>query len=147
MKTTLAVCMLLFAVAAVPAAELPGRQVYTANCAMCHQDQAQGAAGLAPALKGSQWEKLGKARAYAPGVLLAGLHGPISTDEGSFTGVMPPQNRLSDEQIAAAANYLVLEVNGQAGAEPVTAAEVAAWRAKPPSVAELRAARKQALAK
>lgn len=124
-----------------------GAKVYQANCAMCHQAQAQGSAGLAPPLTGSYWQRLAQARAYVPGVLLAGLHGPLGTDEGPFVGVMPPQNRLSDEDIAAVSGYLVAQLNGQSGLAPVTAAEVAAWRAKPAPVAELRAMRKQALAK
>lgn len=141
----IAAASLLLAASAAHAQQVQGAQVYQSSCAMCHQDQAQGAAGLAPALKGSQWDKLAKARSYAPGVLLAGMHGPISTDEGTFNGVMPTQNRLSDEEIAAVSTYLLREVNGQQDA--VTAAEVAALRAKPASVAELRAMRKQALAK
>jgi mono/diheme cytochrome c family protein len=127
--------------------EVLGQKVYQSSCAMCHQDQGQGAAGVAPALKGSQWLKLGQQRGYAPGVLLAGMHGAISTDEGTFIGVMPTQNRLSDEEIAAVAGYVVRALNGQQGAAEVTPGDVAAMRAKPASVAELRALRKQALAK
>jgi mono/diheme cytochrome c family protein len=138
---------LMLLAGSVRADELLGQKVYQSSCAMCHQDQGQGAAGVAPALKGSQWLKLGQQRGYAPGVLLAGMHGAISTDEGMFVGVMPTQNRLSDEEIAAVAGYVVRSLNGQQAGADVTPADVAAWRAKPASVAELRVLRKQALAK
>jgi mono/diheme cytochrome c family protein len=131
----------------VQAQEVKGGDIYRNSCAMCHQDQAQGAAGVAPPLKGNYWAKLAKVPAYVPGVLLAGLHGPITTDEGPFNGVMPTQNRLGDAEIAALAAYLVKDVNGQAGAITASAADVAALRAKPATVAELRALRKQALSK
>ncbi|MES2259352.1 MAG: cytochrome c [Pseudomonadota bacterium] len=138
---------LALAAGAAQAQQALGEQVYRSSCAMCHQAEGQGAAGLAPPLKGKQWERLAAAGAYVPGVLLAGMHGPIVTDEGTFVGVMPTQNRLSDDEIAAVSAYLVRDINGRQGAPLATAAEVAAWRARPASVAELRAMRKQALAK
>ena len=131
----------------VQAQEVAGADIYRSACAMCHQDQAQGAAGVAPPLKGSYWSKLAKVPAYVPGVLLAGMHGPIMTDDGPFNGVMPTQNRLGDAEIAALAAYLIKDVNGQSDAATVSAADVAALRAKPASVADLRALRKQALGK
>jgi mono/diheme cytochrome c family protein len=139
--------LLLAGVSGANAQQADGAGVYKANCAMCHQDQGQGAAGLAPPLKGSYWDKLAKAHVYVPGVLLAGMHGPITTDEGPFTGVMPTQNRLSDGEIAAVSTFLVRELAGQRDAQPVEAAEVARLRAKPATVAELRTLRKQSLAK
>ncbi len=145
MKKFAAIAALLLTGAA-HAQSVNGADVYRTACVMCHQDQAQGAAGLAPPLKGGYWSKLAKTAGYVPGVLLAGMHGPISTDEGTFTGVMPTQNRLSDGEIAAVGNYLVQEVNGQKGAA-ITPADVAKLRAKPATVAELRALRKQALGK
>jgi mono/diheme cytochrome c family protein len=138
---------LLLTTGLAQAQDVKGADIYRNSCAMCHQDQAQGAAGVAPPLKGTYWAKLAKVPGYVPGVLLAGLHGPITTDEGTFNGVMPTQNRLADAEIAALAAYLVKDVNGQAGATTASAADVAALRAKPPTVAELRAVRKQALAK
>lgn len=137
----------LFAVgaAAAGAQEIRGADVYRAACVMCHQAQGEGAAGLAPPLKGSYWGKLAATKTYVPGVLLAGIHGPIQTDAGQFMGVMPTQNRLSDAEIAAVSTYLFTDFNGQATV--VEAAEVEKLRAKPLSVTELRALRKQATAK
>lgn len=132
---------------AAHAQEVNGRDVFKAACAMCHQAEAQGAAGVAPPLKGSYWNRLAAIPTYVPGVLLVGLHGPIVTDEGTFNGIMPPQNRLSDREIAAVANFLLQDVNGQSAATAVTVDSVAALRAAPPAVTALRALRKQALAK
>lgn len=128
------------------AQQINGEQVYQSSCAMCHRAQGQGSAGLAPPLKGSQWIRLTGATMYLPGVMLAGMHGALDTDEGRFVGVMPTQNRLSDAEIAAVSSYLVRDINGQAGAAVPSAAEVAALRAKPVTVAELRALRKRTLA-
>lgn len=147
MRHFLLTAALLSAATGAGAQQVSGAEIYKSSCAMCHQEQGQGAAGVAPALKGSQWDKLSKVAGYAPGVLLAGMNGQITTDEGPFMGVMPTQNRLSDAEIAAVATYMLHDIAGQQGAPAVTAAEVAALRAKPQSVAELRAVRKKALAK
>ena len=139
----------LFAAAAATAQaqQVKGADVYRSSCAMCHQAMGEGAAGLAPPLKGANWSKLAKAPGYLPGVLLAGMHGPLATDDGQFSGVMPTQNRLADGEIAAVSNYVAQELNAQPAAAPVAAADVAALRAKPATVAELRALRKKVLAK
>ena len=123
-----------------------GEQVFQSNCAVCHQPQAQGMPGLAPPLKGSRWSKFTGQRAYVPGVLLAGMNGSLPMEGDNFIGVMPTQNRLSDEDIAAVANYLFKTVNGQSDWQALTAAEIADMRKSTPSVSSLRALRKQALA-
>lgn len=132
---------------AVPAgaADL-GEQVFQANCAVCHQPQAQGMPGLAPPLKSGQWAALAGVRDYVPSVLLGGMNGSLQLEGGKFMGVMPPMNRLADEQIAAVVNYLFAAVNGQDGWRPLTPAEVGALRENPAPLAALRALRKQAVA-
>lgn len=132
--------------ASVAHAQMVGQQVYQAHCAVCHQADAQGAPGLAPPLQGRHWIKLASARQYVPGVLLAGMHGVLALENGNFNGVMPPQNRLSDEEIAAATNYLFINVNGQEKWPALQASDVAQLRRETPLVAQLRALRKQALA-
>jgi nitrite reductase (NO-forming) len=124
-----------------------GEKVYMTNCAACHQAQAQGMAGLAPPLRNSHWSKYAGIRTYVPGVLLAGMNGSLAMESGNFVGVMPPQNRLSDDEIAAVSNYLFAEVNQVAGWKSVTAAEVATLRKNTPAVSALKALRKTALGK
>jgi mono/diheme cytochrome c family protein len=122
-----------------------GEKVFQNNCAACHQAQAQGTPGLAPPLKSGQWNKFVAARNYVPGVLLAGMNGALPIESGNFVGIMPPQNRLSDEDIASVANYLFIGVNGQANWQPLSAEDVAAMRQNTPAVSSLKALRKQAL--
>jgi len=124
-----------------------GENIFQNNCAVCHQPQAQGMAGLAPPLKSAQWGKYATARRYVPGVLLGGMNGSIALENGNFIGVMPPQNRLSDEEIAAVANYLFVTVNAQPGWKEFKADDIAAMRQNPPAMSALRALRKQVLAK
>lgn len=145
LKMALAAGLAAGAMQAALAADL-GETIFQNNCAVCHQPQAQGMAGLAPPLKSGQWAKLAAARSYVPGVLLAGMNGSLPLENGNFIGVMPTQNRLSDDEIAAVSNYLFMSVNGQAGWQPLTAAEVAALRSSTPAVGALRAQRKQAVA-
>lgn len=124
-----------------------GMQVFQNNCAVCHQAEAQGMVGLAPPLKGTQWAKLNAVRQYVPGVLLVGMHGVLNLDDGTFNGVMPPKNALSDEEIAAVSNYLFSAVNAQENWQPIPATDITALRLNPPSVANLRVLRKQVIAK
>ncbi|WP_338759347.1 cytochrome c [Massilia sp. METH4] len=140
-----AIACLLTAVGPGQAQQVNGAQLYQSSCAMCHQSEGQGAPSLAPPLKGPMMARLVKARAYVPGVLLAGMHGPLITDDGPFNGVMPTQNRLSDDEIAAVSSHLAQDFNGLKEQAAVTAAEVAALRAKLVKVAELRTLRKQTL--
>jgi mono/diheme cytochrome c family protein len=138
---TLMVC----AISAHAAAD--GEQLFKSICALCHGPQAQGTPGLAPPIKTEQWSRFADARHYVPSVMLAGMNGQLITDAGPFVGVMPPQNRLTDEEIAAVANYLLMSINGHPDWKPLTSEEVAVLRANTPTVANLRALRKQALGK
>ncbi|MCS7057733.1 MAG: cytochrome c [Meiothermus sp.] len=68
-----------------------GEQVYTANCAGCHQATGQGLPGVFPALAGS---KHVADKAYTINILLKGKGG------------MPSFAQLSDEELAAVATYI-----------------------------------------
>jgi len=124
-----------------------GEQVFAQHCAVCHQAEAQGMAGLAPPLKGSQWIRFARQREYIPGVPMVGMFGSLALENGTFTGAMPTQNRLSDEEIAAVINYLFKQVNHIEDWVDVSTIEIAELRKNPPTVAKLRALRKQALEK
>jgi len=120
-----------------------GVQVFQQNCAVCHQSDAQGMVGLAPPLKSGQWAKFATDRTYIPSVPLSGMNGNLQLENTTLMGVMPTQNRLSDDDIAAVINYLFITVNGQISWEPLQASDIAALRQKLPSVSHLRALRKQ----
>jgi cytochrome c5 len=84
--------------------------VFEANCSMCHQLGALGVAGQFPRLAG----RAGKIAATAAGrnylehVVLSGMIGGITVDGTPIVGgVMPSFSSLSDQDLAAALNYIV----------------------------------------
>lgn len=141
-----ATLLTLAALVAPPAlAAGPGETVFNQVCAACHQAGGVGAPGLAPSLVDPPfWQALGKsAPSYVSGVLLGGLSGTIVARGETFMGlVMPAQEALSDADLAAAATYVLKDLNGIG--VTVDAAAVAAARKAVPSHAELRAQRKAA---
>jgi mono/diheme cytochrome c family protein len=91
-----------------PAAAAPGgvdgRQLFTANCAACHQAAGTGVAGVFPPLDGSEWVT-GSPRVLA-NILLHGVDGELTVKGTVYKGAMPGFARLSDDELAAVANYL-----------------------------------------
>ena len=84
-----------------PAQAAPdGAALFAQHCALCHQPDAAGAVGLAPALKGEHWRRLGADRAYLPTVLINGLSGAIQVNGATFVGSMPAFGAQLDEQVA-----------------------------------------------
>ena len=113
---------LLAAAAQASEVPAPGRAVFDARCAACHNAGGQGTAGIAPALAGTL-PHLGSedGRRYLSQVLVHGLSGRIVSQGQVFTGAMPAQAAIPDEELAAVANYLAQELNG--GTAPLFAAE------------------------
>jgi mono/diheme cytochrome c family protein/heme/copper-type cytochrome/quinol oxidase subunit 4 len=116
--------------------EALGQQVYAANCASCHQATGAGIPGAFPPLAGHAPElvSVDGGRTFLVDALLYGLQGQISVAGVSYNGVMPAWAFLSDEQIAAVANYTLFSWDNDAalpdGFAPITADEVAAERGK-----------------
>lgn len=141
-----ALTLTLAALMASPAlAAGQGETVFNQVCAACHQPGGVGAPGLAPSLVDPPfWQRMGAgAPGYVAGVLVGGLSGTIEARGETLMGlVMPSQESLSDADLAAAATYVLKDLNGiGAGVDP---AAVAAARKAPPSHAALRAQRKEA---
>lgn len=123
-----------------------GAALFGQHCATCHQPDGSGTPGLAPALKGEHWRKLGASRAYLPAVMLHGLSGAISVNGTPFVGSMPAIGAaLDDAALAAVANHL-RKLQGMEEA-PFTADELKAARAQPGSPPQTRQLRAQLLAK
>ncbi|UXU76522.1 MULTISPECIES: c-type cytochrome [unclassified Paracoccus (in: a-proteobacteria)] len=102
---------------------------FEAHCAMCHNTAGTGTAGLAPALDRPEfWQALGdNAGKYAAGVAAKGLNMAITVRGESFRGmIMPPPAGIPDDQLAAAATYVVATL-GQTD-HVVTADDIAAAR-------------------
>ena len=127
-----------FAAGAQPAPD--GAALFAQHCAACHQPDGAGTVGLAPALRGEHWAKLGAERAYLPTVLVKGLSGPIKVNGQAFSGSMPAfGGQLDDTTLAAIASH-VRRLQGADG--DYAAAELQAVRAKaggPPQTRALRA--------
>jgi mono/diheme cytochrome c family protein len=125
----------------------PGQTIFRERCALCHQPDALGAAGVAPSLAGTLVQFLGSAegKRYLAQILISGLIGPIDTEGHKFSGLMPGfAADLSDAEIAATINYVLGTYNGisDAGpASPIGTADVAAARAANPVGAGTRALR------
>ncbi|MFM2052648.1 MAG: hypothetical protein RL456_685 [Pseudomonadota bacterium] len=133
------------ALAADAPAAPDGAALYAQHCAACHQPDGAGTVGLAPALRGPHWARLGAAREYLPTVLLKGLSGPIRVNGQPFVGSMPAfAATLDDAAVAALAGHLA-GLQGAPQRPDFTAAEVAALRQAPGDPARTRALRRQIL--
>lgn len=104
-----------------------GEQLYTMNCAACHQPSGTGIPAVYPPLAGSPMATGGSKRAVA--IILNGLQGPITVNGMQYNGPMQPWKAImSDDKIAAIATY-VRQAWGNKGT-PVTTEQVKAARAE-----------------
>jgi mono/diheme cytochrome c family protein len=122
-----------------------GEALFAQHCAACHQANAAGTVGLAPALKGAHWAFLGRDRGYLASVLVYGLSGKIDVDGQTFVGSMPAFGAvLDDASVAALATYL-RQLQGASGEPAYAAADVQAVRDLPGSPSVTRQRRVKAL--
>jgi len=135
-----AICLLLpLAASAQPA---DGAALFAQHCAACHQADGSGTVGLAPALQGEHWARLGADRGYLPMVLLHGLSGAIRVGSQNFVGSMPAFASLDDASLAVLATHLR---QLQGGTEVFAAVDFEAERARPGSPPQTRQRRAQIL--
>lgn len=82
-----------------------GAELFTANCATCHQATGIGVPGAFPPLAGSEWVN-GKPEAVIQ-ILLHGIKGSIAVKGETFNGEMPDFGaKFSNAEIAAVANHI-----------------------------------------
>lgn len=105
---------------AVQTQQLTGSQLYTKYCMTCHQADGKGVRGMFPPLSGNP--KVTGEPADIIRIVLFGLEGPITVNERDYNQPMPPQNYLSDTQIADILTYVRSSWDNKASA--VTAGEV-----------------------
>jgi mono/diheme cytochrome c family protein len=114
-----------------------GADVFLGHCAVCHGAKAEGIPGSFPPL-GAQikaFAAMPAGRDYLVMAVSTGLIGSVAVAGGSYTGAMPPQNMLSDAELAAVLNYLASGLGkGKSGTGVFEAAEVTAVRARHPGV-------------
>jgi mono/diheme cytochrome c family protein len=123
-----------------------GQGLFETNCSGCHQLGGIGSPGLAPPLADDAlWQGLGdKAPKYFSGIMMSGLSGKIVAKGETYIGLaMPSQAALSDEDLAAIADYVLHDLNGITSLPTVES--FAAARGAPPTHPHLKAMRKEAL--
>ena len=134
--------MLATVLAASAAQASDGSAVFRDNCIACHQAEARGAPGLAPALVGPHWSSLKRPQDnYILQVLSAGLVGKISVNGEPYNGGMPSFKHLPAEDVAAVANYVLALNQLSLAATPLGANDVLAARDKNWKQAQVRALR------
>ena len=123
-----------------------GQILFKERCVLCHQEDAHGAAGVAPSLVGTLVPYLASAegKRYLAQILISGMIGPIDTEGHKFNGMMPSfRADLSDTEIAAVINYVLGTFNGvsEDATTPVAPEDVAAASASNPIATSTRALR------
>jgi mono/diheme cytochrome c family protein len=108
-------------------------QLYTANCAACHQPTGAGLPGVFPPLAGHTADlyAVEGGRDYLIDVMLYGLQGPITANGVPYNSLMPAWPQLGDAQIALLINHSVAGFAGvdvHPGFDAIRAEEVEARR-------------------
>ncbi len=94
-----------FKVAAAGDGPIDGAQIYTAQCAACHQATGLGLPGVFPPLAESEWV-LGKPEILAK-IVLHGVSGDLTVNGTHYNGLMPTfQDKLNDAEIAAVLTHI-----------------------------------------
>lgn len=104
--------------------EHPGKEVYNAVCLACHMADGSGVPGMHPPLIESDWVNGDKERLIK--VILNGMSDEIKVKGETYSGMMPPQSQLSNQQIANVLSYV--RSNFGNDSSPVTEEEVAQVR-------------------
>lgn len=102
-----------------------GKTVYDQYCATCHQANGGGVPNLNPPLKGTDYVVGDKARLIQ--IVLQGSNVGLEVNGVVYSNAMPPNDFLSDEDVAHVLSYIRSSFGNQA--DPVSAAEVTAIRA------------------
>ncbi len=134
------------------AAETSGAEaLFAERCAVCHQAQGEGVAGMFPPIN----QTLGRflivpaGRNYLADVTVFGLAGTITIGGESYVGQMKVAPPLTDQEAADVLNYALTTFNAAslpAEFVPYAAAEISARRATPKSPTELARLRREIVA-
>lgn len=87
-----------------------GAQIFATLCQACHQKGGVGVPGLAPPLVSPVLKNAASRQKDYPVMVVAkGLTGSLAlAGGGTITGAMPPQQTLTDADIAGVVNYVFL---------------------------------------
>ncbi len=104
----------------------PGASVFANNCSSCHGATGQGLAGSFPPLANNPTVTGDPNKVI--GIVLDGLHGPVSVNGQTYNGQMPPwKGTLTNKEIADVITYIRGSL-GNNKASPVTEAQVANYK-------------------
>jgi mono/diheme cytochrome c family protein len=123
-----------------------GAAIYAARCVPCHQPDATGADGLAPSLNGTLKNYLTApdGKQYLSQIAVSGMAGRIESQGRVIVGMMPSfKADLSDGEIAAVVDYVLVHFNGVPDAMSITPEMVAAARSAAPTPTETRKLREK----
>lgn len=115
-------------------AVVSGSSVFANRCAVCHGPEAAGIPGSFPPLHEQivSFAKTAQGRDYLVMVVTTGLMGELQVAGSRYRGVMPAQSGLSEAEVAAVLTYLASERGKDPTTAELTAADVAAARARHP---------------
>lgn len=105
-----------------------GKLVYTQYCLTCHMADGGGVPNMNPPLIKTKYVLGDKKRLI--GIVLNGLQGEVEVNGDFYQNVMPPQNLLTDQQIADVLTFVRNSFTNKAVAVKVS--EVKAMRALKP---------------
>jgi len=115
------------------AAAADGQSSYQQHCAVCHQPDGSGVAGIYPRLKGRVAGLAATDRGveYLAAVVAFGMMGPIEVDGVPIAGFMPGVSSLSSADIVELLRYLVSDGDGGTrSAEALSEATIESIRAR-----------------
>jgi mono/diheme cytochrome c family protein len=81
-----------------------GKNIFTNFCLSCHQKDASGVPGMYPPLQNNKVVTGDKKKII--NIVINGLQGEIEVDGEVYNQTMPPQNYLTNAQIAKVLSYL-----------------------------------------
>jgi|SRR6185312_15599624 len=81
-----------------------GKTVYQKTCIVCHQPDGTGMEGTYPPLSKSDYLLASKSRAILQ--VMKGSSTPLTVNGVKYTGVMPPQSNLTDQEVADVLSYV-----------------------------------------
>lgn len=103
-----------------------GAKVFAANCSTCHGAQGQGLPGSFPPLASNSTVTGDSTKVI--GIVLNGLHAPISVNGQTYNGTMPPwKGTLSNKDVADVITYIRESLPGN-HASAVTQAQVSGYK-------------------
>ena len=81
-----------------------GKSIYNKYCLVCHQVQGEGVPGLYPPISETEWVSGDKERLIT--IVLEGQEGPIEVKGETYNNIMPAQDFLSNQEVAAVLTYI-----------------------------------------